>query len=174
MRQISLAFEEIKDNYFVTEDGNIFNMKFNRKLNPFLDKYGYRAIRLTGKDGKVYNRFVHRLVLASFDPIENFQTLTVNHKDGNKENNNINNLEWNSIEENNNHALENRLNGKTGSKNPNSKFNKKQIKEILEMCEYKKIQDVADHFNASYTTILNIKNGKRYKKEFQEIKNEIG
>ena len=50
---------------------------------------------------------VHRLVMETFNPIDNSQLLQVNHKDGNKHNNNINNLEWVTNMENMHHAIKN-------------------------------------------------------------------
>lgn len=54
---------------------------------------------------------VHRLVARAFLPNQN-NCATVNHKDGNKRNNNVSNLEWATYSENNIHAL------KTGLRNP--------------------------------------------------------
>lgn len=50
---------------------------------------------------------VHRLVLSTFSPVEDMDILTVNHKDGNRLNNNINNLEWVSRKENIAHGFDN-------------------------------------------------------------------
>lgn len=60
---------------------------------------GYNIININGK-----SIFAHRLVLSSFQKIRNWENYTVNHKDYNKINNNINNLEWMTQKENNNHS----------------------------------------------------------------------
>ena len=52
---------------------------------------------------------VHRLVMETFSPIKGSENLQVNHKDGNKENNSINNLEWVTNMENMQHAIRNNL-----------------------------------------------------------------
>jgi len=74
-------------------------------------KYIYRSINIKGNPYKV-----HRLICFLFNPIEGKnkfedypQNLFVNHKDGNKENNNALNLEWISAKENTRHAIENDL-----------------------------------------------------------------
>lgn len=60
------------------------------------------------KDGKEKTWLVHRLVAFAFLPLEESKNY-VNHKDGNRLNNNIENLEWCDHAENNNHAFDNRL-----------------------------------------------------------------
>ena len=95
----------IKDfpDYFVSDTGNIYSLKGKNKcqeklLKPVLTKSGYMNISLC-KDGKVYNKRIHRLVIEAFIPnLDNKPQ--INHIDGNKQNNNINNLEWCSASEN--------------------------------------------------------------------------
>lgn len=61
-------------------------------LKPDKNKYGYLQVTLY-KNGKYNRRFVHRLVARMFIP--NHKNLPqINHKDENKENNRIDNLEW--------------------------------------------------------------------------------
>lgn len=68
-------------------------------LKESTDKKGYKRISLY-KNNKSYPKFVHRLVAQAFIPNpENKET--VNHIDFNSGNNNIENLEWTTIEENN-------------------------------------------------------------------------
>jgi hypothetical protein len=92
-------------NYEVSNKGNVRRILKNgyKLLKPFKDKDGYLKVCLCENNKRIY-RFVHRLVGIAF--IENkFNKPTVNHKDGNKSNNTIENLEWATIKEQNNHAL---------------------------------------------------------------------
>ena len=73
------------------------------KTSP--NEIGYEIIGLH-INGKKYNRRVHRLVLQTFEPIPNYESMTVNHKDGDKLNNGLDNLEWMTQKENINHAWE--------------------------------------------------------------------
>lgn len=63
---------------------------------------GYFAVGMW-KDGKMYNKQIHRLVAIAFLPNPNNYPI-INHIDGNKENNNISNLEWCSYSHNVNEA----------------------------------------------------------------------
>ena len=68
-------------------------------------KQGYLCSRLKDYFGKTKTLFIHRLVGEAF--IENPENKqTINHKDGNKHNNYVENLEWCSYSENNQHALD--------------------------------------------------------------------
>lgn len=70
------------------------------------DSAGYKVVYYNGK----YHR-IHRLVAITFlDVPDNYQSLDINHIDGNKQNNEITNLEWCSRSENNIHAVKNGLN----------------------------------------------------------------
>ena len=79
--------------YFVTKTGDIISCKFGKEkvLSPSTTT-GYKKVSLS-KDGKSYNFQVHRLVATTF--IKNPNKLTiVNHKDGDKLNCALSNLEW--------------------------------------------------------------------------------
>lgn len=76
-------------------------LKSNKRPN------GYYVVCLS-KDKKTKNYYIHRLVAQAF--ISNPQNYKeVNHKDGNKQNNNVDNLEWCSRKQNIDHALKNGL-----------------------------------------------------------------
>ena len=66
---------------------------------------GYHHITLR-KDNKSKIYKVHRLVLQTFNPCDNYKELQVNHKDGNKSNNNLSNLEWCSSQDNQLHRYQ--------------------------------------------------------------------
>ena len=83
--------------YEVSNYGNIRSLNYNHTkkikiLKPIPDKQGYLRIGLH-ENGKQINCLVHRIVATAF--IDNLNNLPeVNHKDENKENNNVENLEW--------------------------------------------------------------------------------
>lgn len=77
--------------YAATSDGQIWSYRRNIFLRPTMRK-GYLAVYLR-KDGKGKSYYVHRLVGLAFIP--NPQNLeTIDHIDGNKLNNNADNLQW--------------------------------------------------------------------------------
>lgn len=77
--------------YQVSNLGNVRNLKQNKNLSKIDNGNGYLYITLRNK-GKRKNHYIHRLVAENF--IENFdKNKVINHKDYNKKNNNINNLE---------------------------------------------------------------------------------
>lgn len=103
---------------------------------------------------------VHRIVLMSFTG-EN-KDLCVNHKDGNKFNNNLDNLEWVTVAENNKHA---RDNGLCDNRDSNKKFFTIEdiaiIRNLIaEGCTNKYI---CDTFNLSDQSLRNIKYNRTYK-----------
>ncbi|WP_051289353.1 NUMOD4 motif-containing HNH endonuclease [Chryseobacterium daeguense] len=90
-----------------TKSTNRGAIKFNflfpeRILEGSITRYGYRKFILS-KDGKQTSHFLHRLIAKAFIPNPE-KLYTVNHKDGNKLNNDIENLEWLSLGDNTRHA----------------------------------------------------------------------
>lgn len=67
---------------------------------------GYIRIGLT-KDGKETKRFLHRIVLEAFCPLEDYKGWEINHKNLNKKDNRLTNLEWVTHKENMEHASKN-------------------------------------------------------------------
>ncbi len=86
-----------------------------RIVKPTIDKFGYCKVCLF-KNGKRKYCKPHRLVAIAFIPNPDNKP-EVNHKDGNKTNNNVSNLEWNTASENMRHAFANGLNGGERKKN---------------------------------------------------------
>lgn len=79
------------DRYVIYKNGNI-EFKKGRVLKPFHDSRGYEVVKLQ-KEGNIQSLHVHRLVAQAFIPNPKHLPC-VNHKDENKTNNRMSNLEW--------------------------------------------------------------------------------
>ena len=104
---------------------NIHKGYFNRlkTMHPTLANTGYLVVNLTYKNSKIYQ--IHRLVAEAFIPNSENKPC-INHKDGNKQNNKVDNLEWCTYSENEKHAYSINLKvnpniGKFGNLHWNSK-----------------------------------------------------
>ena len=86
--------------YLASNTGKIKSIKRNRLLTPHKNRYGYLTLTLF-KNNHKNTRSIHRLVASSF---LGKSKLDVNHKDGIKTNNNIENLEFITRADNNRHA----------------------------------------------------------------------
>lgn len=76
----------------VSNTGKVRSLLLDREIKPFISNRGYLRVPLC-KDGKIKNAHVHRLVAEAFIPNPNGYD-TVDHIDGNKLNNNADNLQW--------------------------------------------------------------------------------
>ena len=122
----------IKDypNYEVSSIGKIKSMNYNKEriLIP-QDMNGYHRVGLS-KEGVVTLFLIHRLVAINFINNPNNYNF-VNHKNGVKSDNRIDNLEWCTATENLNHALDNDLRVMpNGEKHHKSKLTELQVLEI--------------------------------------------
>lgn len=89
-------------NYRIYEDGRVQNIKTNRFLKPGINGHGYLSVVLS-LNGRMYSNSIHRLLAQEF--ISNPENKPcVNHIDGNKLNNSLDNLEWVTYSENILHA----------------------------------------------------------------------
>jgi hypothetical protein len=80
------------ESYSVDEKGNVFN-RYGKRLRPELSRNGYLCVSLSNKSLKHKKFLIHRLVAEAFIPNpENRQQ--VNHKDQDRTNNKVDNLEW--------------------------------------------------------------------------------
>ena len=99
--------------YAISSDGNLITIKTRKLVPKYIDEFGYYRVNTrhykphTNCQG-IYERF-HRLLCMTFKPIENCHLLEVNHIDGNKLNNSLDNLEWLSKRDNLTHAWDNKL-----------------------------------------------------------------
>ena len=99
-------FEPVKNHpqYLIHKDSRIFSIRRKIFLKPYTSHDNYFSVSLNKNS---YN--VHRLIAIQFLPNPDNKPL-VNHKDGNKFNNHVDNLEWATNSENVNHAIDTGLN----------------------------------------------------------------
>lgn len=97
--------ENTNEMYKVSNLGNVKSMTTNKLLTSKSLKSGYRTVWLKDQSYKV-----HRLVAIAFVENNDEKLTIVNHKDGDKLNNNVENLEWTTIAKNNKHAYDIGLN----------------------------------------------------------------
>ena len=93
----------ISEKYEASTDGHIRNKKTKRVLKEFVGKDGYVRTQFDGK-----TRLVHRVIAFAFIASDVNKPF-VNHKDGNKQNNSVDNLEWCTRKYNSYHAKINKL-----------------------------------------------------------------
>ena len=79
------------ENYQISDDGRVWSKKSNKWLKP-IDVNGYKKASLY-KNGKKYQRLVHRLVAEAFIPNPNNYD-EINHINEDKSDNRVENLEW--------------------------------------------------------------------------------
>jgi len=96
------------------------HLLIGKQLSARINNYGYVSTRLN-KSGKTFTRFIHRLLAEAFIPNPENKKC-VNHKDGNKLNNALDNLEWLSHQENMIHAYKNGLIKRKNTQTKNIQF----------------------------------------------------
>jgi hypothetical protein len=161
--------------YEITDEGKIICLprtKYN-KYGSFKTKYhetygyknkkGYMVINLTSDDKNIKrkNTLIHRLVAEAFIPNPRNYPY-INHKDGDKANNNVNNLEWCNNSMNQLHAFANGLQ-KGGCDHNNSKLKYEDVLFIKKNHTKFKQIELANMFNISRKAIYQILKGITYK-----------
>lgn len=166
----------LEDLYEVDDKGNVYSLprikqtptttylSKEKTLKPYDNGYGYMLVDMR-KNGKRYTRLVHRLVAEVFIPNPN-NLPQINHKDGNKANNSVSNLEWCTCSDNQFHAFKHSLKPQ-GVNHPNSKLTLDDVDYIRSHYHKGKrgsgVYALAKQFSVSPSTIRQIVTGKTYK-----------
>lgn len=87
-----IPIKNYENEYVIDKNSKIYNIKTGKEIKPCLSSNGYMTVSLW-KNGKAKSISVHRIVAQTFIPNTNNYS-EVNHKDMNKCNNSIENLEW--------------------------------------------------------------------------------
>lgn len=146
---------------------NCKNGQTQRKPGIFpnfeIDKDGYYKLTLH-KDGVQKKDFVHRWVAQTFLNNEKSKPV-VNHKDGNKQNNHLKNLEWATFSENTKHAFDLGLCVMpSGSDNPNGKLTEKEVIHIRNLRKQgKTLKRISKEIDTSESNVKNIIYGYTWK-----------
>mgnify|MGYP001031847954 CR=1 FL=1 len=159
MRELKLVAEF--PGYGVTNDGKVYSYKSNRWLNPYVMKTGYMGVRLS-KNKKPKNILVHRLVAELYIPKVSGKNC-VNHKDLNKKNNNVKNLEWCTHSENTKHAYDN---GALQSTSAPLTDREALVFSMLEAGA--RVKDIAYKIGMSRQLITHVKMGRTWNKAAKE------
>ena len=140
----NIIYDGLDTNYMISDDGKVKNPKGKEMKLQIQQGYCHVTIQIN-KKGKRFR--VHRLVAEAFIPNPENKPY-VNHIDGNRMNNNINNLEWVTPQENTLHAVS------TGLMQPTRE------KEIIQfdldgnkIAEYKSISEAARQTNSEVSKI---------------------
>lgn len=109
--------------YQVSNLGNVKSLNYNHTgkeqiLKASKTKDGYFQVPLWKNGERKWSR-VHRLVASHFIPNDDLFKTQINHKDENKQNNNVNNLEWCNLQYNNNYGTRNKRIAKSNTNNQN-------------------------------------------------------
>ena len=138
------------ENYLITQNGLVLNNKLNKYLKIQTNRYGYKVVQLY-KNGIPKKFSIHRLIAIQY--IKNpYNKLEVNHINGIKSDNRLENLEWVTKSENGLHSY------KIGLSNI-SELNKKMvraklIKVVLDTESgifYDSLTDVCNELNLKYS-----------------------
>ena len=162
--------------YEISSDGTIWSLNFNhhgeRKPLKHLNSNGYSVVFLH-KDGTQKLWRVHRLLgIAFLDNPRNKPQ--INHKNGVKTDNRLENLEWCTSSENHTHAyrvLGRKHNTQIGERHWNHKLTEQQVLEILSLRGQHTQTQLGRMFGVAQTTIATIQSGKSWFELQPTIKN---
>jgi hypothetical protein len=164
LEEFFVPIQGFEERYKISNKGVIIS--FNRKslqnnpdkMNPYIDTVGYRSVSLH-ENGKPKYMRLHRLLCIHFLPNPNNYPF-VNHKDGNKLNSCLSNLEWCTAKQNLNHATEMGLINNRGEGSFHAKLKNEDVIELRRLrSEDKWTQlEIAKKYNISRRHVSDIVN----------------
>lgn len=148
----------------LSKDGAVYSDKLKKIVKLCPDKDGYAICGVKLRDGRRLSKRVHRMVAEEFIPNPQKKPF-VNHKDGDKWNNHITNLEWVTAKENRKHAVDTGLMKDKAEDNGNSKLANSEVFRIRELYKTNllKQQELATIFGVSQVEIGNIVRGDNWR-----------
>jgi hypothetical protein len=146
--------------YEVSNKGNVKRVNQacgtseGKRLKPQLTWSGYQYVDLTRDGEKRQRRPVHRIVIESFVSVR-LPGQQINHKDGNKANNQLSNLEYVTASENCKHAYAMGL-----SKAPRTKLTEQEVREIRKYAGSRTHKEIAEDYGVDKSLISHIRRRK--------------
>ena len=160
VREVFMERKKIADfEYEVDKEGKIYRIGNDKEKYQATNRDGYKVAALY-KDNKSTAKTVHRLVALAFLPNPENKPC-VNHIDGDKTNNKLENLEWVTYSENTIHSFRNGLQiPAKGEDCPVAKFTNDQIHEICKLMQdgLRNIE-IIEKLGVPKTLLKNIRNG---------------
>ena len=159
----TIIFNGISTNYEVSNIGEVRNKTTGKILSQYTDKDGYKHATIS-VNGKQYHPGVHRFVAQAFIPNPDNKP-EVNHKNGVKYINVIDNLEWVTTSENVKHAFDTGLKHSIlGSNNVLSHYTDEDIHKVCKMLEEGiSNKKISKETGVDRKYITDIKKGRRWK-----------
>lgn len=143
------------ERYEINCDGIIRNAETKAIKSQYIGSTGYCMVSFSYQNKSKTQR-VHRLLMSTFSPIGD-ENAHINHKNGDKIDNRLANLEWCTHQENMTHAFRYGLANNTGEKNGQSKLTEIQVKKIkLLLSQGVTQQKIANEYGVSRSCILGI------------------
>lgn len=145
------------DYYMISNYGRVFHRYLNRYLKPGINGAGYMYVMMSTYNGPKPIQ-IHRLEMIAFNPIQGYENLDVNHKDGNKLNIHISNLEWATRSENQKHAY------MTGLHKPNTNLTEDTVRKICSLLHENKYTNsqIANIVGVTTSIVADIRNGQSW------------
>lgn len=161
------VFKEIKGfegRYEISNLGNVKSLLTGKLMKLGITPFGYLRVNLRYANCRKYKSyFVHRLVASAFIPNpKNYKE--VNHKDSNRQNNKVTNLEWCTREENIRHSFKFGNASNKGLRNPNAKLNLEDVEAIKALAKTNRFyhKKIAKFFRISSSMVDNIVKGNNW------------
>jgi len=152
--------------YTVSNLGRVCSTKREQAiiLKTRKNNYGYLLVDLYSKNKKHHTVTIHRLVALAFIPNTENKS-EVNHINGDKTDNNINNLEWVTDSENMKHAFATGLRSHMGVNNTRTHLTEAQVIEIYMLAHAGSLKqkEIGRRYGISYVTVSFIKTGRTWK-----------
>lgn len=153
---------KFENKYQISNTGKVRNKKTGLLLKPKYNRKGYQYVNLSISKTKSTKWYIHRLVGFHFIPNLEHKP-QINHIDGNKQNNVVENLEWVTNAENQRHAVLNNLHFQ-GETHKDSKFTNESIRLIPELVKIGfSVKDLNKLTGVAVQNIIKILNGKTWR-----------